>query len=101
MDIGSLRRRLTLQRPEGLAADGYVPVATVWGSARFASGNELLRFGTPQAEGAWVITIRYRADVEASWRVLEGATGRSFQISNFGDPDGRRAELRLYCVEAQ
>jgi hypothetical protein len=106
--VGQRRHRLLLQRPAGLAADGYDPVGIERCAKRFASGNELLRFGTPSSQGAWVITMRYRSDLLkldpptlASWRLVDLDTEESFQISSFGDAEGTRRLLTLYCVEAQ
>lgn len=101
LNAGDLNRRFSLQRPDGLNSDDYAELDTVWGSRRFASGNELLRFATPTATGAWVITIRYRADFDASYRLFDLETEQSFQITSFGDPDGRREQLRIFAVEAQ
>ena len=100
-DAGSLDHEFRLDKPTGLDPADYTDMGTEWGSIRLAGGNELLRFGTPAATGAWVITIYYRDDLDASWRVVDLDTDRSFQISNFGDPDGSGESLRLYCVEAQ
>lgn len=101
LNAGDLNRRFSLQRPNGLAATDYADVDTVWGSKRLAGGNEMMRFSTPAATGAWVITIRYRDDLDASMRLVDLSTEQSFQISNFGDPDGRNEQLRIYAVEAQ
>lgn len=101
LNVGSLNVEFRLEKPAGLDADGYEDMGIEWGSKRFASGNELLRFGTPSATGAWVITMRFRSDIEASWRLVDVATEKSFQISNLGDPDGRCEELRIFAVEAQ
>lgn len=101
VSAGELNREFVIQRPSLLDPDTYTDVETVWGSLRFANGTESLRFSTPQATGAYVVTIHYRADLEASWRLYEAVTGRALQITSFGDPDGQMTELRLFCVEAQ
>lgn len=98
---GTLNRLFMIQRPSGLDPANPADVGTVWGSLRFANGNEVLRFETPQATGAYVVTMRYRDDLEASWQLYEHDSGRTLQIVGFGDPDGRRNELRVFCVEAQ
>lgn len=100
LSAGSLNREFTLQRPSGLDGD-YATVDTVWGSIRFANGAEVMRLGTQQATGAYVVTMYYRDDLQASWRLYEAATGRALQITSFGDPDGRMVEMRVFCVEAQ
>lgn len=101
MHIGQLNRRLELQQPSGTAGDGYATVTTVWGEVRSAGGSEVLKFGGPSASGQAVITIRFRSDVRSEWRVREPLTGRAFQIANYGDPDGSRRWLQVFCQELQ
>lgn len=102
LNVGTLDRELWLQRPVG-DAGLYENVDTepTWGSIRFANGNELLRFATPIATGAYVVTLRYREDLRASWRLVEADTSpdRILQITTFGDPDGRKEQLQVFCVE--
>ena len=101
LNAGQLDREFILQRPFGVSPDEYEDVDTVWGAIRLIRGSEAVRFVTPQAQGRFVVTIRYREDLEASWRLTEVLTGRSLQIDNFGDPDGRLEQLQVFCVEAQ
>ncbi len=101
VNAGALNREFRLEKPSGLDSSSNEDMGTEWGSLRLAGGNELLRFGTPMATGAWVIELYYRDDLDASWRLVDIETGKSYQISNFGDPDGSLASLKLFCVEAQ
>lgn len=101
LNAGELDRQFTIQRPSGLEED-YADVETgVWGSKRFATGNEVLRGSTPAAQVTHVIKMRYRDDLRASWRLVEEDTSPAvaLQIVTFGDPDGRREELKVFVVE--
>lgn len=101
MRIGQLNRRVNLQRPSGLAGDGYVTVATVWAAMRASGGAETVKFGGASTMGQNVLTLRFRDDIRSEWRVSEPASGRVFQIAHYGDPDGSREWLELFCQEAQ
>lgn len=103
-NVGALDRQFTLQRPSGLDADDYEDVETdLWGHKRFASGQEALRGATPAAQATHVVTIRYREDLRANWRLVESDTSPAgvLQISVFGDPEGNREMLQVFCVELQ
>lgn len=100
VSAGSLDRELLLQSPTG--ADGlYADEEGCWGSLRGAFGNELLRFTTPLATAAFVVTLHYRTDLRSDWRiaVVDEDTPRYLQIASFHDPDGSRQQLNVYCVE--
>lgn len=100
IDAGDLRAELTLQRPNG--EDGsYADVETVWANIRLASGSETLRFGAALSVQAYVVTIYFRTDVQASWLLTNQTVSpnRSLQIASFGDPDGEQNVLQLLCLE--
>ena len=102
MHSGQLIHRLELLKPDATTnPDGFIWVATVPALIELAGsgGAEVLRFGAPTATGQYRIVIRYRQDVSASWRGKRG--DQVFQISSYGDPDGRRTWLHLFCVEVQ
>jgi head-tail adaptor len=63
--------------------------------------REQVRFGIPSAEGQSVITIRYRTDVRANYRLVDQSVSpeRSFQILGYSDPDGDLEQLDLLVVE--
>jgi SPP1 family predicted phage head-tail adaptor len=98
--LGDARTRFTLQEPSGLSGSGYADVVTVPGSKRLAGGNEVLKFGGQLAAGQYVVTIRFRDDVRADWRLVDDQE-REYQIASYGDADGRRAYLTIYCQGLQ
>lgn len=102
IDAGDLRAELTLQRPSGEDND-YVDVETVWANIQAASGSESLRFGQNLSQAIYAVTIYFREDIQASWRLSNQTVSptRSMQILSFSDPDGERDVLRLLCVEVQ
>lgn len=101
MRIGQLNRRVDLQQPSGLSGDGYVRVATVWAAMRSTGGGEAVRFGGTSSTGQVVLTLRFRDDIRSEWRAYESASGRVFQIAHYGDPDGTRQWVELFCQESQ
>lgn len=100
LEVGDLRADLDLQVPEGTSGEGYATIAAgVPAQVRSAGGNELLRFGAQVSVNAMVITMRYRTDVRASWRIFWPAEGRWFQITSYGDEMGDRRWLTIYASE--
>lgn len=104
LNAGDLVTPFRLQQPvgeAGLYEDVDEADDPTWGAIRFAVGHELLRFTTPLATGAFVVTIRYRDDLRASWRLVEEDTSpeRTLQVTAFGDPDGEKEQLQVFCVE--
>lgn len=73
---GQLDQRLTLQQRNagqdvlGNASGTWVEVATVWGRARPLRSRELFAAGQTQNVSDVAFTIRWRADVSTTWRVL-------------------------------
>lgn len=104
MDIGRLTEWVTLEMPTGPEADGYKSMGRVPVSVEMADsgGTEALRFGSPTAIGYFRITMRYREDIKASWRIVHD-DGRVFQISSYGQPpkEPRRSALQVFVTEIQ
>lgn len=73
-----LSRRVTLQAPlagqdeYGEALAGWADVATVWADVQDISGREFVAAGGTQNAVQTKITIRHRAGVASSMRVLDG-----------------------------
>jgi head-tail adaptor len=89
-------------RPAGSQdPDARTDVERVWASIRSIGMREQVRFGVPSAEGQSLITIRYRTDVRANYRLVDQSVSpeRSFQILGYSDPDGDLEQLDLLVVE--
>ena len=76
MNLGKLDHRLTLQRPAGPAPDdfnaapaaGFADVAEVWAQVEYPQGAEATDAAQLQTVQQVKLRIRYRADVETTWR---------------------------------
>lgn len=101
MKIGAMNRRVTLQEPDGVG--GFTDVETVWANVQFfrAPDPESLQAGVPMSIAQWHIGMWFRDDVRAEWRIRETESGRVFQVTGYGDPDGRKGELHIRCTEVQ
>jgi SPP1 family predicted phage head-tail adaptor len=100
MRAGALRYRVTLQEPDATGTSGYADVATVSADVTFSpASGESMQGGGLAAVASHRMRLRYRSDVRAEWRVV--LSDRTFQISGYGDPDGRKRELVLVCAEVQ
>lgn len=95
MRIGMLNRQVSLQR-KVLAQDqetealveSWVEVAKVWANVRYLNGTETIKAATPTSIAKASIKIRFRKDVEATWRAVDGAV--IFNILNvLPDAEGR------------
>ena len=73
---GSLRHRVTIQRPAkvqdayGSLVNGWNDVATVWAAVRASSAREFVESRNYQNEITGTITIRYRNDIDAKCRII-------------------------------
>lgn len=100
MAAGSRRYLVTLQQPDLTGSGGYADVAQVWADMQFQpAGGVPITAGGPSAQAAHRVRIRFRSDVRSDWRLT--VDGRTFQIVGYGDPDGRRRELMLVCLEVE
>ena len=97
---GQLDQRLTLQSRaagsdgRGQAAGAWLDVATVWGRARPLRSRELFAAGQVQNVSDVEFTLRWRADVRTTWRVLWRGTPHDIT----GEPidiDGQQQWLQL------
>lgn len=103
MNLGKLDHLLTLQRPAGPAPDdfnaapavGFEDVAQVWAQVKYPQGNEATDAAQLQTVQQVQLTIRYRADVETTWRgVLDGKIYTFTAVAEIG----RRVGLILTAV---
>ncbi len=82
---GDLRHRVQIQQQfttkdsDGIAQTGWVDVATVWASVEPLSAREFIQSGQTQAAVTSRITIRYRAGLLASMRLIH--RGQVFNIA--------------------
>jgi SPP1 family predicted phage head-tail adaptor len=77
---GRLSHRVTLQQPvqtrdetTGEVLETYADVADVWAAIEPLSAREFIQSAALQAQVVARITIRYRSDVQSTWRVVDGA----------------------------
>ena len=81
MQIGKLNTRIIIQhRTPGVDAIGqpipgnWATLATVWANVRHVSGAQAIKADAPVSTVKASIRIRWRTDLDASMRVLVGAT---------------------------
>ena len=103
MRIGKLRHRVILQEyisskdSFGAEVETWSDIATVWASIEPLSGREYFAAQQINAEVSAKITIRYRASVKPTMRVL--FEGRIFEILSVINTEEKKRELILMCRE--
>jgi len=101
---GDLRHRVTIQQlvssfdEYNAPVETWQDVATVWAAVEPLSGREYFAAEQVQARVTTRITIRYRAGIEPTMRVLW--SGKTYNIRAVIDTEGRHEELQLMCEEA-
>jgi len=101
--IGSLRRRVVLERPTrakdggGGAVETWESVAEVWAMIEAQSGKEAVEADRLTGSRKVDVTIRHREDVAANMRFRFG--DRVLDIRTVLDEDGRRCFLKCECEE--
>lgn len=98
MRAGRLRQQVEIERPLRTADTYGQPVVTwvslgmAWAGITLAGGGEVP--GGPRAQGTerYAVELRWRADVDASCRLLWGA--KVLQFATCADPDGKRRQLK-------
>ncbi len=99
--IGELDQRVQLQKqvrvPDagGGNAHEWETQATVWAHVRPQSGSEREHSDRLNAEGGHRVAIRYRSDVNESWRIVWN--GRAMNIRFAQDSGGRSLYLVMEC----
>ncbi len=105
MQAGKLRERITIQN-EVIARDSFGAennswrtVATVWGSVRPGAAGERFISAADQMQATitHTIRIRYRAGLDPKQRLI--VDGKLLGIQSVVDPDGRKRDLVLLCLE--
>jgi SPP1 family predicted phage head-tail adaptor len=98
---GDLDRRITLQSPvyntDGDEIASWQSEGDVWAAVQPASGLELEPGQQIIAEAQISVMIRFRADVDARWRVIDGP--HTYEIKAVLDLERRQETLKLMCME--
>jgi len=100
---GNLNQRITLQQRAatqdglGQAAGVWQDVATVWGRAQPLRGREFFAAGQTQAAAEVKFTIRYRAGLLPSMRVLWRGQPHDMVAPPI-EVEGGREYLELMCA---
>lgn len=105
MNAGRLDRKISIQQPTttrdafGQSVDTFAEVAQVFAQRRDIAGKETSESDQPVASTRTEWTIRWRADIRETWRVVT-TTDRiqTFEIVGILEL-GRREALRLICVQ--
>lgn len=96
--IGKRDRRIVLQSPT-TATDGdptnltWTTVDTVWARKTELTGAERFLSSQFAAQAEREYAIRYRTDIEPTWRVKDG--DEEWNIAGTPEGDGRRRETRI------
>lgn len=100
-DLGAMQRRAIIQQPTGTS--GFTTVEEVSGALDLlaAATVETMQSGSQTSQTHWRWMFHFRSDLKAEWRIQDAEDGRVFQIHGFGDPDGRKARLLVFCTEIQ
>lgn len=91
MKAGDLRHQIALQRPvisvdaKGNRRTAWQDAAVVWASMADVSGKDFYQAQAYQAQDTVTFGIRWRGDVDLSWRVLlDGRAYKIVQINHLG-----------------
>lgn len=106
MEAGEFRHRIALQRPTyaqnsitGEMTLTWVTVQTIWASIRALRANELIAAQATQSKVTTDIFIRFRSDIEPTWRavhMVNGAAGTIYNIAGIlPDRYSGREHLRI------
>lgn len=101
--IGSLRHRVTIERPQrtadiaGTATIEWIGIANVYARIEATNGREIGIADGIAGRASHKVLIRYRDDVLPEMRFLAG--NRHLEIRAALDIDGRRRWLQCLCEE--
>lgn len=102
MNPGDLRHRVTLQKyVETTDEDGFITqtwqnIATVWASVENLYGREYWEAAAIQKENTVKFTIRYRADIDQTMRIVFGG-----KIYNIVSVDNIKYRNKLIEIKAR
>lgn len=100
MKTGGLDQRITLQSQStanvgGEVTKSYTTQATVWGLVISQKGDESFESARMNSRQIIKVKIRYRSDVETTWRVQW--MGQSYSVLSVDRSLRRDGELWLMC----
>ena len=108
MRSGRLRHRLALQQATETRGDAggvvktFATQATVWGAIEPLSSKEYLAIQQTQAEATVRVVIRYRSDIDDTWRILDTADSPNTVYTIEGQPineNNRNRSLVIMCSQ--
>lgn len=103
VQAGSLNKRAkiqqiaTAQNTFGEAEEAWTDIANVWVEEIPLSGREFFAAKQINASLTTKIRMRYRPDIKPEMRIL--LEGRTLDINNVMDMDGKKKVLELLCSE--
>jgi SPP1 family predicted phage head-tail adaptor len=103
LEPGALDQRVRLQQRSsavdvlGQSVETWTDVATVWAQAQPLRGREFFAAGAMQSEATVRFRIRWRSDVDATYRVVWRDVPHAI-VAPPMDVDGRRDVLELMCA---
>jgi SPP1 family predicted phage head-tail adaptor len=102
-NAGRLNKRVTLQKPGSTNNDAGETVTTwsgqgsVWAEILPQGAAEFERVRAVHSSMTHQVTLRYRADLDNTWRILYGT--RVFEILGIVNAEEKNAILALACEE--
>lgn len=102
MQIGSLMHGVVIESPAqtrgqmGSQKNTWQPVCTTWASVQPLSGRALEVAQALHAEVTVKITVRWRADIDNTCRVM--FRGKAYAVQYVLNPSEANRELQLYCT---
>jgi SPP1 family predicted phage head-tail adaptor len=108
MEAGEFRHRVALQKPmytqnqtTGEMVETWLVVGTVWAAIRPLRATELVAAQATQSKVTTTIIIRFRSDIEPTWRIVHmvnGTAGRVYNIEGIlQDKLSGREHIVLPC----
>lgn len=101
LDAGRLDRLVTLLRPTlnhpEDEIESWEQVADVWAAVEPLAGQEVDAAGRIVSILRVDVRIRYRADIEARWRVRDA--DKVYEVRALADVSRRHVQLQLSCEE--
>lgn len=80
----------------GGSAVAWTTQATVWAHVRPLRGSERAQADRIEAQGGFLVVVRYRDDVNEAWRIVWN--GRTMNINFIQDNGKRSAYLPMECT---